>query len=282
MSEEISVSASDRVSSIRAFPWPVLEMGNGSFENGKYSVICEDEDPGNSFWLNHKVQSRLIERWIEMGKLMFACAVAAPISMYRAMHVSTEPKQLIEWKQEDLGESPLFTPMILSKVEIQHVVDSKADGISQLWHGERLILPKGARVAICSTFGFQLGISGLLVFNRDKNLNRGQFRVVPSEDYGFRFQVHLAKDLFDYLHYYRRELTGRNVMTHIVSAALGHLRETYSQDDGEEGWRSHRNLVALANLLQSKGLEHWSDENFKPEFVATHLYPHRLPDEGDE
>jgi hypothetical protein len=75
------------------------------------------------------------------------------------------------------------------------------------------------------------------------------------------------------------ELTGANIMAHVVSAALGILQRDYKgaeNEDGEE-WKFFRNLVGLAELLQENNLGHWSDDDFNPEMAATGLYPHQLP-----
>ena len=65
-------------------------------------------------------------------------------------------------------------------------------------------------------------------------------------------------------------------MTHIVSAALTHLQRDYAEDDGEDGWRSFPALESLSEWLESKGIAHWADEGFDPEYAATVLYPHKI------
>ena len=277
----LSLRASDPSSGSRAFQWPVLESGNGSFENGVYSVVCEDKERGKSFFLEHEVQGApLIEKWMQTDKLIFVCTVASPRSMYRALHKARAPKQAIEWEQENLGDFPTFTPMMVAQHEIRHVADSSADGLSRIWDGKDLLLPRGARVAVGPTFRFQTGISGLLDFNLDPTLESGRFRIEPSPDDGFKFKVYLAPDLYEYLRYRRDEAAGMNVMVHIVSAALACLQQHYSKDDGEEGWQSYPNLLGLADMLEQNGLLHWSLKDFRPEVVATALHPHKLPIES--
>ena len=282
MPTEISIRASDPGSSSRAFPWPVLEAGNASYENGIYSVGCEDQTPGESFFLHHSVKNApLLEKWVESGQITFVCTVAAPRSMYRTLQASSDPEQLVRWDPADLGEHPMFTPMLVARGEISHVVDAETDGLSQIWHDKELHLPKGARVAVGPTFKFQSGISGILDFSLHQGLNPGQFRVQDSSEDGFKFKVYLAADLFQHLRYHRRELVSGNIMVHIVSAALGILKRDYATDDDAEGWKSYHNLVGLAELLEAEGLGHWADDDFRPEEAATHLYPHRLS-EGTE
>ena len=71
-------------------------------------------------------------------------------------------------------------------------------------------------------------------------------------------------------------------MTHIVGAAFASLHQDHREDDGEEGWRTHGNLTALADYLEAQGLPLWDDPEFHPERVATALYPHLFPRLGEE
>lgn len=284
MAMRVSVRSTDGASAGRVFSWPVLEAGNGSFVDGIYSVGLEPVKPGCSFTLVHRVENAaLIEKWILAGDVKFVCTVAAPVSAYRKVHVSDVAEQVVAWNPDDLGSHPLFTPMIVTATDVQHTVDAPKDGLDPLWHGKVLRLWKGSKIAVCSTFAFQSGIVGLLNFCRDGNLKQGRFRVEPNQEAGFTFDIHLSSELFEHLQHGRRELAGRNIMTHIVSAALARLQLDYQEDDDDEGWKSYRNLVALAELLDSKRLAHWSDDDFDPAFVATELYPHHLPAaEGEE
>ena len=273
---EISVDASDPASAIRSFPWPVLEAGNGGFSKGVYTVDVEHRERGRSFELSHQIQgAALIERWIQEQKVSFACAVAAPVSAYRQLYRSSEPAHLVRWDPDDLGAHPLFTPMILSATELRFTIEAGRDGVNALWDGRTIDLPKGARLAIGPTFALQSGLLGLLDFRQDDELESGRFRMEASQEGGFRFNVYLAPDLHRFLRSHRQEAVGWNIMTHIVSTALAQLHKAYQDDDGEEGWKSYANLVALADELDRRGLPHWEEESFEPELAATALYPHK-------
>ena len=280
MSMTISVRTSDPSPLSRAFPWPVLEAGNGSYPDGVYSVSIEHKITGRSFALAHEVRgANLIETWIDEGKVLFVCSVAAPVSAYRMVHVSDVGLQVVEWDTENLGSYPLFTPMLVSREKIKHTVDATKDGVSLLWHGKKLNLLKGSRISVGSTFAMQSGVRGLLDMCLKEDYSPGVLKVEPSREEGFRFKVFLAEDLFYHLQYHGQDAAGANIMTHIVSASLTYLRKEVSGDDGDEGWESYVNLRALADLLESKELGHWSDDDFEPELVATTLYPHRIPAE---
>ena len=251
MTTKLSIRTSDPGPASRAFRWPVLEAGNGSFDSGVYSVYCEDDERGKSIVLRHEVDgAALIDRWRQAQKLLFVCTVASPRSMYRVLHKASGPEQSIEWRQEDLGDFPTFTPMIVTRCEVRHVANAAADGLNRIWDGRELTLPKGARVAVGPTFRFRSGMSGLLDFRLDDNLEDGRFRIEPSSEDGFKFMVYLATDLHRYLQFERQAPAGMNVMVHVVSAAFTRLREDFKEDDGEEGWRSFPNLVELADMLQ--------------------------------
>ena len=279
----IGVSTSDPASAIRAFPWPVLEAGNGAFVDGVYTVDVEHKERGRSFMLSHRIQGAdLILRWIREGEVRFACAVAAPVSAYRELHESSDPSHLVQWAADDLGSHPLFTPLIVSAGEMRCTIDAHRDGVNELWEGRTIHLPKGARLAVGPTFALQSGLLGLLDFRLDERLKPGQFRVQASRESGFRFNVYLASDLHRFLAIHRQEAVGWNIMTHVVATALAQLHNDFSDDTGDEGWESYPNLVSLAEELEQRALPNWTNERFEPEVVATALYPHKAEaSEGD-
>ena len=283
MANEITVLGSDTAPGSRVFEWPVLEAGNSSFPEGIYTVRLTQGQPGRSFQLTHEVTGAgLIERWIADGKTLFVCTVASPISAYRATHYSATATHEVSWDPNDLGEHPKFTPMIVSSCAIEHMISAESDGVVRQWNRKRIRLQKGSRIAMCPTFELRSGLIGLFDFRLEKRFAPGCFKVEPSTEEGFRFKVYLASDLFVYLRYQRQEASRANVMTHVVSAAFSHLKRNFGDDDESEGWRSFSGLRSLADFLRAKGLGHWRDEGFDPEFVATSLYPHRLEEDSGE
>lgn len=273
----ISVSTSDPTSAVRSFPWPVLEAGNGAFPEGQYSVEVEHKDRGRSFVISHRIQgATLLERWIEEGKALFACAVAAPVSAYRQLLCSSDASHPVQWEPDNLGSHPVFTPMVVCSADVRLAIEARRDGLNALWHGRTINVPKGARLAVGPTFALQSGLLGLLDFRLDEQLQSGQFQVEASREAGFRFNVYLGADLHIFLRKHRQEAVGWNIMTHIVSTALAQLRSDYSDNEEDEGWESYPNLVSLAEELTRRDLPHWADDTFAPEIAATTLYPHKV------
>lgn len=278
----VSISTADPASAIRTFPWPVLEAGNGAFASATYAVDVKHREQGRSFDLSHRIlNAPLIERWIDEGKVRFACAVATPESAFRQMHVSPDSSHLVHWDPEDLGAHPRFTPMIVSAARMELVIESARDGVNALWDARAVDLPKAAKLAVGPTFALRSGLLGLLDFRLDEALKPGQFRVEASHEGGFRFNVYLAADLHGFLATQRQDAVGWNIMTHIVSTAFGQLARNFGNDDGEEGWESFANLVSLAQELERRGQPNWADETFEPEVVATALYPHKAVLSGE-
>lgn len=282
MTHTVSTRSSDAAPRARARPFPVLETGNGSFPAAVYRVTVGKERPGRSIRLTHAVENApLLQRWLADGAVHFLCATSAPSSAYRRFSRSDTPEHVVEWHPDDLGSHPLFTPMLVLKRGIEHVVDADADGLNILWHGRRLRLPKAARVAVGSTFVLQGGIQGLLRLRRAEELPKGSFRVKADTSADLMFLVEAAPDLHAYLARERPGPIRDNIMTHVVSAAFRVLQREYGLEENQERWSSDRNLQALENALELGEHHHWTSDEFRPEEVATRMYPHRVSEERD-
>ena len=283
MTGRLEMRAGEPSDGARAFGWPVLQRGNTSFPDGFY---CVDIQPGSnrrSFRMTHDVRGApLIARLIAQDKARYACTVSSPIASFRTIHTSDAPTHTVQWSHDDLGSPPLFIPMVVTMAEIEVTLDTVADGVAALWHGVSVRLPKGAKLLIAPPFQLRSSLLQLLSFELDEHLKDGQFELRPDTNDGFKFIVALAADLHGFLRHPRAPRDRRNIMTHIVSAALAMLRNDHDKDDGEEGWRTYSNLTALAHYLEAHGLPLWDDDGFHPERVATALYPHLLPQLGEE
>ena len=283
MTGKLQMRAREPSEGARAFGWPVLQRGDTSYPDGSY---CADIQPGadrRSFRMTHDILGApLITRLIVQDKARYACSVSSPIASYRAIHTSAAPTHRVQWSHDDLGSPPLFIPGVIATAEVEVTLDTAADGVAALWHGVHVRLPKGAKLLIAPPFQLRSSLLQLLSFELDEHLNDGQFEVRPDTNDGFKFIVALAADLHGFLRHPRALRHRRNIMTHIVGAAFASLHQDHGKDDGEEGWRSHGNLKALADYLDAQDLPLWEDPEFHPERVATALYPHLFPQSGEE
>ena len=275
----ITTVAQSASNAIRSHGFPVLEAGNISFPNGRYTLEFEPGNDRSSFVVRHRIDGApLISRLLDEGKALYACAVSSPISSYRRTHVSETESQRVQWDDSDLGEPPLFTPMIVSLSECSLVLSAQRDGVHDIWDQQTVSLQRGSRLALGHVVQLQSSILQLLTLYADKDLGEGEFYVDALTEQGFQFRVSISPDLHQFLKVPRNDGIRGHVMTHIVSACLSLLKRDFHADSEDEGgWKSHRNLRALADYLQSRDLPHWSDEEFRPEQVATTLYPHAIP-----
>lgn len=279
----IETSASSPSNAVRTQSFPVLEAGNISFPEGVYSVGFSPGSDRRSFTLNHRLRGApLILRLLEEGRACYVCAVSSPRSSYRRTYSSDTPEQHISWDKDDLGEAPQFTPMIVSRESGDLTLDKDRDGLHDIWNGHRLPLVAGQKLAVGQVVHLNASVLQLLSLHADENLPSGVFVVDGNEEDGFYFHVRVSQDLHRFLRYGDKDPSRRNIMTHIVSACFSLLRREYASEDDEGGWRSFRSLAALADTLDGRGLPHWADDEFRPEEVATCLYPHVFSDPSTE
>ena len=280
---EIVTEASSLSNAIRSHEFPVLESGNISYPNGRYALEFEPGEDRRSFVLSHRIEGApLISRLLSEGKARYVCTVSSPVSSYRRTHVSEKESHRIQWDENDLGEPPLFTPMIVSVTSCNLLLAKDRDGVHGIWDRRTVAVERGSRLALGHVVQLRSSILQLLSLQLDKELENGKFKVDPLTEGGFQFLVSLSPDLHRFLQFPGKDGIRAHVMTHVVSACLSLLNREFSRDDEDEGgWKSFRNLRALAEHLEGKGLPHWSNDSFRPEWVATNLYPHMLPNASE-
>ena len=277
MAYEISISSSDPAPAGRGFPWPVVELGNASYPEWKYTVKVETVEAGRSIRVVQElVGALLIDKLSQDGRVMHICTIADPYTMYREVFKSEQPGQLLKWNPSDLGQHPIFTPMVVSARDTDLIL-SESDGVSDIWVGKKISLVKGSRLAVFPPFALSPGLGSLLKFKVDDNLPPGRFQVKPSAVSEFKFIVSLSQDSFTHLKFDRSTPAGSNVMTHIVSRAFTILKQDYSEDNEEDGgWRSYESLRRLSAQMKQMGIEDWTSDNFDPAYAATIFYPHKI------
>lgn len=282
--DEVVTEARSPNSAVRAHAFPALESGNLSFPEGRYVIGFESGADSNSFTVRHRVEgAELISNAIAEGLAQFVCAVASPISSYRVSHMSESSTQVIGWENDDLGEPPLFTPMVVVAVPFTRTLDQARDGVHELWHDRTVSFERGMRLALSDVVIMRSSVLNMLIFERDSTLRAGTFRVEAEEREGFRFRVHLAPDLHRFLKYESEDPRRGPIVTHIVSACFGVLKTNYPDDEDDEGgWRSYRGLQAMAEMLKEHDLPCWDEDEFSPELAATRLYPHWVGDSSGD
>ena len=277
LSHSVEAVAPGPSNAVRAHDHPMLETGTLSFPEGRYVLDFKAGEDRSSYTITHHITGApLITRLLDAGQASYACIVSSPISSYRATHVSEEAQHEVRWDADELGEPPMFTPLIVCSEAQKITLDASRDGVHKIWDNQQITLHKGSRLALGGVIQLESSILHLLSLHEDANLKDGQFVVEPESE-PFRFRVNVSTKLHQFLRYRAGEHRS-NIMTHIVTACLARLQHEHADDDGDAGWESHRNLKAFADYLAHQGLGHWTDDDFRPEKVATALYPHVLPE----
>lgn len=278
MTQIVTVADTDS-SATRAQPHPVLEAGNVSFPNGRYAVEFSPHKGGPCCTLKHGIEyASLIRRLLDEGAARYCCTVSSPVSSYRGIHFSEHASQEIAWNPADMGEPPLFTPMVIASESRTVQLCSDRDDVHRIWNGQTVEIKTGCRLAVGPVVRIKPTLLHLLRFNQDMELAPGRFRVA-AESQPFQFVVALSADLHRFLRYGKEDAIWRHIMTHVVTACFALLQRDFSTIDGDEmDGGDDRNLEALEDFLEQRELPHWEDEDFRPEEVATALYPHLVDD----
>ena len=276
--DEVVTEARSPNSAVRGHAFPALESGNTSFPEGRYVVGFEPGADESSFTVRHNIEgAKLITDVIADGLAQFVCTVASPISSYRISHVSNSDTQVISWNSEDLGEPPMFTPMVVVAEPFTRTLDRARHGVHELWDSRTVAFKRGMRLALSDVVIMRSSVLSMLLFALDPGLPDGVFRVEADEREGFRFRAYLAPNLHGFLRYDSGDPRRGHIVTHIVSGCFGVLKAEYREDDEQEGgWRTFTGLRAITALLEEHGLPHWAEDDFSPELAATTLYPHRV------
>ena len=231
--DEVVTAAKSPNSAVRAHAFPALESGNMSFPEGRYVIGFEPGADSSSFTLRHRIEgAKLISDVIAQGLAQFVCTVASPVSSYRVSHVSKSSTQVIGWESSDLGEPPMFTPMVVVATPFTRTLNRDRDGVHDLWHGRTVSFTPGMRLALSDVVLMRASVLNMLIFERDPTLSTGQFRVEAEEREGFRFRVHLAPDLHRFLKYDSEGPRRGHILTHIVSACFGVLKADFFRGRG--------------------------------------------------
>lgn len=270
---------------VRLMPYPVLEVGNLSYTRGEYRVEVPGAVEGStSVRLNHSVfQAAFLESALRDGKARFGCLVSVPLTGFRELQLSNTNSQVVKWDQGIVGEPPLIRPLIVAVEEFKHEFD-KDDGVADAWQGVEIVIPKGARLALHDYMRTHSSISNLIELYRNSDIPLGSFRVQECSENGYYFHVDVSKDLFRFIQDSNGRVEHRrSILTHMVSRCLELLVLQYgtrTSDEDGSSWRKYRNLLALATELEQRDLGCWDDDGFDAAFVASCLYPHRVPEEG--
>lgn len=269
---------------VHNLPYPAVDIGNLSFPRGTYDVNVRSLAGGTSVQVTHKLENaKFIENLLETGKAKYGCLLAVPVTGHRKLSLYDEPIQNIKWDIGIVGEPPIIRPIIVVLDQFEHKF-SRDDDVAEIWIGKTAIIPKGARLARGKYLRSNSSFESLLVPRLNNDIPNGSFFVSSNENQGYKFNVDVAPDLYDFLNRsISNESLYRSIAVHMASMCFTILQnEQGIEDEDYEKWREHSNLQMLTGLLEAHGLQHWTDEDFRPDKVALQLYPLILPTISEE
>ena len=269
---------------VRSLPYPAIEHGNFSFQDGEYSATPHLRDTsGCSVELEHKlIGAPFIESLIEKGEAKYGCLVSVPKTGYRKLFLTNSCKQKVTWKLAVVGEPPILGPVILYIGDDKQHKFVEKDGVAKVWQGREVIIPKGARLARGHYLRPRATMLNLLSVKLRKEMPAGNFTVVDNSNKGFHFTLEAAQDVYNFVQKPEGESRLRkSILIHAISRCFEILKEKYSDssedEDTSSNWDELSNLRALARWLDDQKISHWSEENFDPVLEATKLYPVDIP-----
>ncbi len=266
----------------RILPYPCLEEGNFSYIEASYDVMPEFGKNNNEIVINHKINNAgFISGLLDSGDAKYACLVAISATAYRKLDISDQPKQLVSWDEKYISHQPKIQPMIVVMREIVHKF-SVEDGVVDMFHGQTVTFPKGARIARAHYMD-RMGADSLIDISHDLDVASGNFKVFPVDEDGFYFKARVASDLYAFLSPGGHgDCHGqyRSIMTHIIHACFQCLCE--SEDYSDKVYNNFVNLRTLESLMRDKNLPCWFEDGFSPGDAAMTLYPHIVSTSEEE
>lgn len=258
---------------IYAFPFPVLEEGNTSFPNATYAVAQKEMPDASSLTLTHKLENApFLQKLLDTHQATYACLVAIPITGYRRLHTSKNPQQKITWDKDYMADSPMLRPLLLATKNITHTL-GKHDGVADIWHGQKITIPKGARLAHVSHMRRSFSAVNLLDFKLDKTLGATAMELDVTANSEFCFIVNMGERLHQFMTNPsdKDKMLYHSICVNAVARAFEAIKSDHT--NGKQPWGRYPNLKTLADELADQGLPMWDDEDFDPALVATALFP---------
>ena len=177
LSHSVEAVAPVPSNAVRAHDHPILETGSLSFPEGRYVLDFESGDDRSSYTITHRITGApLITRVLESHQARYVCIVSSPISSYRATHISEDAQHEVRWDADELGEPPMFTPVIVCSEAQTITLDASRDGVHRIWDKQKISLYKGSRLALGSVIQLESSILHLLSLHEDASLKDGPVR----------------------------------------------------------------------------------------------------------
>ena len=236
---------------------------------------------------NNLVSQLLMERQAE-----FSCTIVSPHCAYRRVEKAAstprqtdegvELQQTIQIVTDQFANPVMFQPAVITNAPVGAITAHESHGLDDLWIGQTVELPIAATIAIAPFWNAKTVFQSILRLRRvsDGSLKPGSFEVKESTEQGFYFLVEVEEGLFKGLRNPMSFEHRNSIYTMALAQGLQILHEKFSE---QETWMEYQNLRLLFQMLKSRNVPTWDDDDFKPNQVAAAFHPHVLRvDKKDE
>ena len=272
------------IGKFHSLPYPCLEEGNLSYPNGTYQGVAKSKEEGKSAKLTHELKdAHFIEQQIKKKKAQFGCILSGPSTGYRKMFLSSSSDQELDCDVQIIGDRSMIRTFVVAIEKISHTFTAH-DGVADIWIGQRIDIPKGARLAR-DVFWYSTppSMQSMLKFKGDSSLLEGTFFVSEDVTDGYKFLVRVAPNLLEFLRNRSSDYQlRRSIETHITSSCFAILHRKFGHDNLDADWAEYDNLRMLRDIFVENGITLWSDSEFRPEQAATTYHPLIFPERVEE
>ena len=227
------------------------------WRDGKYTAKV-DFEPGCVRVEQAVVDCPQIDVLVHSGDVLWAVELRSPTTLFAKVVELGSPISKARYDPEEVGGVLYAIPGLLATNELE--LDQ--DGLSNLWHGEPVIVPPGTWLARGPIIRRERGSQSLLAFDIDPSLPPGTIQVYDP----------MGVDVLQFVVYLSSDLAGRDVDPMVRHAALvGAFARLPRVADGlEVGSGAHRHLTEIQRKLRNRGVPDWvEDSDFDSALAAT-------------
>ncbi len=240
--------------------------------------------PPDAIAVLHRIKGdNLVSQLLMDSQAEFSCTVVSPHCAYRRVEKATsapsqtnegvELQQIIQIVSDQFVHPVMFQPAVITNAPVDTFTVDESHGLDGLWVGEKVELPIAATIAVEPFWNAKTVFQSILRLRRvsDGSLNLGSFEVKESTEQGFYFLVEVEEALFNGLRNPKSFEHRNSIYTMALAQGLQILHEKFND---QETWSEYQNLRLLFQMLKSRNVPTWDDEDFKPNQVAAAFHPH--------
>lgn len=249
------------------FPIPVLDDANSRLDWLEAQYKPTVRFGNGEVVIRHQVLGASeLARLVAVGDAIWYSEVRCPRTMLSRVETSTNPHQVVRWKEEEILGPVFVIPGLVATRDTEVHTESLHPHI---WgERERVSIPAGWRCARGEIWRSQSLTVSLVTFKRapEGTLTPGQMTVADVSTDAPKFTVTLASDVFD------KCKTSRDLRIAGLVAVFALLPHS-KMADGDE-LADHSLTNELRGRLHDAGVPDWDDDsNYDPASAATTVEP---------